>query len=382
MYPSSRMKLIRTFGLLLAVATSLIFFGFTRGTSHASGTLPRSSTRTEITPATTISSCGSWHVVPVGYPRMNNGNFGFDGVAVISPSDVWAVGSLTEHWDGTKWSKVSPRVGLNGVAALSANNVWAVGDTNGSNVDGVSHMGNALIEHWDGTKWSVVPGTNLGSIYTHLNAVTTISANNIWAVGGDGNGTLIEHWNGIYWSAVPSQSLNFQYNELTSISAVSANDIWTVGNAWGPGILTQQQTLIEHWNGAQWSIIPSPNPAAYNHLNGVTAISAHNVWAVGEGGTPIEHWDGVQWSTVPLSVGGSFLAVTAISANNIWFIGFNSKGTLTEQWNGSSWNIVKSAKPQTGELLAVAGVPGTNTLWAVGTYVIGDYSDMLTEFYC
>src|SRR5205807_495772 len=115
------------------------------------------------------------------------------------------------------------------------------------------------------------------------------------------------------WSAVKSPNLNFQNNELTSISALSANDIWAVGNAWDGSIDVQgapQLTLIEHWNGKKWSIIPSPDPSAYkpylfNNLYGVTAISTNNVWAVGEvyytqvPSPLIEHWNGTRWSVVP-----------------------------------------------------------------------------------
>src|SRR5215469_8327574 len=42
-----------------------------------------------------------------------------------------------------------------------------------------------------------------------------------------------------------------------------------------------------HWDGTQWSIVPSPNPGAFiNELSGVAAISANDVWAVGIYGGP------------------------------------------------------------------------------------------------
>ncbi len=57
------------------------------------------------------------------------------------------------------------------------------------------------------------------------------------------------------------------------------NDIWAVGFS---GSSTLPQTLVEHWNGSQWSIVPSPNVGTnLNSLNGVTVVSANNVWAVG-----------------------------------------------------------------------------------------------------
>lgn len=46
--------------------------------------------------------------------------------------------------------------------------------------------------------------------------------------------------------------------------------------------------MIEHWDGSAWSIAKSPSPSTSTHyaepvnvLNGVTAISADNIWAVG-----------------------------------------------------------------------------------------------------
>src|SRR5690242_17923798 len=165
---STRMKLISTSGLLLAIIADLTLFGATRGTGHASGTLPQSST-----PA----GCGSWHVVHVGYPPAGSGNFGLGGVVALSPNNVWAVGDYIEHWDGTKWNVdpwwngVNWYGGLNGVAALSANDMWAVGGTTGSSVDADDHLGGtAVIVHWNGTKWSLVPGANLDTSSSYLNA--------------------------------------------------------------------------------------------------------------------------------------------------------------------------------------------------------------------
>ncbi len=60
-----------------------------------------------------------------------------DGVA-LSPTDVWAVGwgdtlALSEHWDGSNWTVVSPVSPgnhsnyLEGVAAVSTTELWGVG---------------------------------------------------------------------------------------------------------------------------------------------------------------------------------------------------------------------------------------------------------------
>src|SRR5437868_1085841 len=82
------------------------------------------------------------------------------------------------------------------------------------------------------------------------------------------------------WSSVASPNVGTGSNFLYSIAAVSANNVWAVGE-YGNG--NGSSTLVEHWNGKQWSVITSPNVngATENTLAGVTAITAHNIWAVG-----------------------------------------------------------------------------------------------------
>src|SRR5207249_1903346 len=110
---------------------------------------------------------------------------------------------------------------------------------------------------------------------------------------------------GSSWSVVPSPHPGVE-SSFYGVSAISSNDVWAVGYYTdGP-----QRTLVEHWDGAQWSVIPSPNASTLNNiLRGVAAISANDVWAVGsymyypyEGisfGTLALHWDGNNWNTVP-----------------------------------------------------------------------------------
>ncbi|MEO8972852.1 MAG: hypothetical protein ABI406_14785 [Ktedonobacteraceae bacterium] len=54
--------------------------------------------------------------------------------------------------------------------------------------------------------------------------------------------------------------------------------------------------------------------------------------------------------------------------------------TLTEQWNGSKWNVVPGANPATDNYLSgVSRVPGSSTMWAVGDYYNGNTTQPLTE---
>ena len=47
-------------------------------------------------------------------------------------------------------------------------------------------------------------------------------------------------------------------DQLNGIAVVSANDIWAVGTS-STNSTGNEQTLIEHWNGSTWNVVPSPN---------------------------------------------------------------------------------------------------------------------------
>src|SRR5437762_3576748 len=78
-----------------------------------------------------------------------------------------------------------------------------------------------------------------------------------YSMGTDPVRTLIEHWDGIAWSVVPSPNVSGLDRTLTGVAAVSANDVWAVGYYHNANYVVQ--TLIEHWNGSAWSIVPSSN---------------------------------------------------------------------------------------------------------------------------
>jgi hypothetical protein len=342
------------------------------------------------------SLAGDWQVIPSpnGTKTVNE----LHGVSALSDNDVWAVGvsyntertlssSLIEHWNGTQWSVVSspnPSATLNvlsAVAAISASDVWAVGFAPTSS-------GSILILHWNGAVWSVIPNPISPMPLTNLAALAAISSNDVWAVGtgtiGDEDATATLHWNGTAWSVVPSPNVGPEVdNTLAGVAAVATNNVWAVGTQ-QPTSLTDPHTLILHWNGSAWSIVPSPNDGGNtvdNHLLAATAVASNDVWAVGFSGfgTLSEHWNGTSWSVVdtPDVAGGETLfldSAVALSSTNVWAVGefFQTRKsrsrTLTDMWNGSNWIVVPS--PNVGsshnELFAVTATP-TQTLWAVGT---------------
>ena len=231
---------------------------------------------------------------------------------------------------------------LLGVTALSENNAWAVGWA--ADPNGPSYVKRTFIQHFDGNLWSIVPSPNRQNhVLSELHSVSAASANDVWTVGASHDGgaptqTLIQHWDGVKWNIVPSPSPDSQLNELRSVVALSANDAWAVGYRGGIRNETPLETLILHWDGINWRQIASPNIAGgANQLSAVTAISANDIWAVGSaGGAPLAmHWDGNTWSVIPARVRSGlgterFTGVSGSAANDVWVVG-QGQGVFTSQ---------------------------------------------------
>src|SRR5205814_2185963 len=111
----------------------------------------------------------------------------------------------------------------------------------------------------------------------------------VWAVGSrviisGGFGidqTLTEHWDGVQWSVVPSPNVGPNNNFLQDVAAVSSDDVWAAGIYSSMGL---DEPLIVHWDGAQWSVVPSPSVggASGNFLSGVASVSREEAWAAGD----------------------------------------------------------------------------------------------------
>lgn len=262
--------------------------------------------------------------------------------------------SLIEHWDGTKW-KIFPSAHfqageiLMGVSAISSTDVWAIGWYVNLSLNSIL----PLAEHWDGSRWKFVQTISVANSNFFLNKLAIVSDSDIWAVGFTGNlsgsdRTFAMHWNGQKWSIVPTPSVGGGENQLWGVTALATDDVWTVGSSEAAG----QQTLIEHWDGRVWSVVPSPNvtPSQGNRLFGVGAISSTSVWAVGSFFAPngsgrqltlVEHWDGAQWTVSPSPNRGSsdtLFGVAAIAPGKVWIGGtalvppaFNTLVLQTEQ---------------------------------------------------
>lgn len=346
--------------------------------------------------------CQIWNVAPS--PNVTTGDSALGGLAAVTPTDIWAVGSsvdasgrhtLTEHWSGTAWSIVASPDGpkptnfLTSVDALGTGDVWAVGYSASANP--FDPLSKTVIEHWNGSSWSVVASPNppLPRGYESSNelfGVSAASANDVWAVGhtydySDGQ-SLILHWDGTAWTDVstPDPGLG---GWLYGVEVVSPNDVWAVGTNYVDFL---QVSLIKHWDGTSWTVVPSPNVGPFvNTFLSVSATSANDVWAVGyhlelfgtsqEYQTSVIHWDGTAWSVVPSpnasQLNNYLFDVVGLGAGHAWAVGFWDNGvqllTMIQHWNGFTWNIVTSSNSSDAlnELTGIVAV-GPNEAWAAG----------------
>jgi hypothetical protein len=253
------------------------------------------------------------------------------------------------HWTGSAWA-VSPsaasalagQVGV-GVADINPTDAYAIGGGLGS-----AHTG--LVAHWNGSTWTrvTVPLPDNNNLASNLNAISAGGPNDVWIVGtyelqlgptAIQNETYTLHWNGTAWSIVLMPRVNSSnvnnFFKFNSIKANSPTDVWAVGASGVSGQVGSGKSLIEHWNGTAWSIVPSPSPGSDGVLTGVTTSNPSN-------------------------------SVSAVGYDRV--SGTTQVQTLTLNWNGAVWVTVASPNVASSStvLSSVSTTPGATIVQAVG----------------
>jgi hypothetical protein len=286
----------------------------------------------------------TWKSVPMALPTTAD----MRGASVLSAADVWSVGSVfnsntqhftsvIQHFDGTNWSLVpgpqfSTGSQLFAVKAFSSTDVFAVGESHSD-----SQKPNPLVEHFDGTRWSVVPTPHFQDQTVSLSAIAAVSDTDVWVTGVTSSiAPVIMHFDGKQFSTVPFPVSN--KTVLGELAAIATNDVWVVGFSSNS---TTGTTLTAHWDGTAWTVVPSPNLTKNDSLGAVAAISSTDVWAAGCApcGSDIgigqvfliEHWDGTQWTIDPtplIGKGDIPTSILAFPSGGIYVAGTSAGGTL------------------------------------------------------
>lgn len=263
-------------------------------------------------------------------------------VACAARSTCWAVGqygtetggftalNLAMRWNGKRWALAQvPDPG--GTVSGDTNQLAAIRCPSRTMCLAIGILSaverpNILLNQgllWNGKRWSTLPmpepATAGAGDTNQLYGLACSSASNCFAVGAFGNSAAtatifnqILHWNGTTWSAIdapqPDGASAGATQQLASATCASATDCWAVGNLTNPADSPGDLNQALHWDGAQWSLVPTPDPGgdatyAENTLFAIRCVVHASCWAVGVARVPdgpnfrqILHWDGSTWS--------------------------------------------------------------------------------------
>jgi hypothetical protein len=267
---------------------------------------------------------------------------------------------------------------LAGVSCTSATACVAVGYTaRGVLGDTVGFV--PLAEIWNGSKWRIAstpdPAHYTGS---QLRGVSCTSATACVAVGfsvlGNERGSrrmtaFAERWNGVKWTLQSVAKVkNAIFTQLFGVSCTSPKACTAVGSS------NADASLVERWNGSVWKVQPTPHPRTFIYnltfLNGVSCSSSTACVAVGESETGrafshaydtyrslAERWNGRSWSIEPTPrpqrADEAFLdGVSCVATSACTAVGWDdlnpsgvTSGLLAESWSGMNWSIQTASEP-------------------------------------
>ena len=226
-------------------------------------------------------------------------------------------------------------------------------------------------------------------------AVAALGPSDLWMVQAYGDPpssrSLASHFDGKSWTAVSSPSFAPGPFAIKSLAALASNDIWSVGFAPGP------QALIEHYDGTRWTVVQGPSiDSVSSSLSAIARVPGRNeLWAVGQftsdstTKTLTEHYDGSSWNIVPSPNLGTFsnlLSVSADASGGVWAAGSHADGqapeSLIEHYDGMQWNVMASfdvgGASDSNPLNGVVALSPTD-VWAVGTSMALDGNSAYTH---
>lgn len=236
-----------------------------------------------------------------------------------------------------------------------------------------------------------VPSISSANGSTTLSAQVNMSA--VYAAGVDNGRTMtFTHWNSlsnnIFRQASADQSTARNNNDIYGITAAGPNYLLAVGRKNQDNLFTLWQWDVSN---SKWIQLTQPSVAQTNYrqnLNGISAASEKEAWAVGNRGGSgsnrrwtILRWNGSSWcamtpggacggKTIPSDGRGSQIknlrAVSVIDSNNDGLANFGfavgDNGKIL-QYDGSSWTVISS--PTTTRIRGVF-VVSQNEAWACG----------------
>jgi hypothetical protein len=249
------------------------------------------------------------------------------------------------------------------------------------------------------TSWSIVTTPNTSPTQENqLLGVSCPTTTFCVAVGhaknaSDIDQTLIQTYDGSNWSIVPSPNTSTLLdNDLAEVSCTSTTSCIAVGTAMSPTHFAQ--TLVEKFDGVNWSIMSSPNtsPTQPQFLNGLTCQSATLCVAVGAyeivpglTQTLVLTYNGTDWAITPspnssdteVNILGTVSCASATNCVAVGtFFGATAGRTLIETYDGTSWVITPSPNTSDTEANTLNGVScvSPTACEAVGNFADSDFT--------
>ena len=288
------------------------------------------------------STGGAWSIVPsvnasaTGYSQLNR-------VDATSVSNVWAIGSLVERYDGSKWVAMSSPAGvaLRGLDVVSPSEVWVAGYSGSA----------ATIAWWKNGTWTTrYTQASTGRHLTVFEAIAVDASGQVWAVGWDRDynapgrpvSSLVVHFDGTNWNreGTPNPA---NRNTLMDVVALGNGEVFAVGVAQdtsGGGITPRSLMLRRQSTGWSSLTVPQGEAGSQDQLLSVAAVSSSSVWSVGYYNSSssglyeplLVHWTGnggagtlaVSQPSPALTVSALASGVSATSAGNLWAVGYTA----------------------------------------------------------
>lgn len=307
------------------------------------------STVTQPSPASTLAAKQSTPVAPVApldLPAMAI----IAKVAMVSPDEGWAVGSLGEqdykrqgslilHYTAGQWQQVpSPtEQPLYGIFMLSRSEGWAVG-------------GGGTILHYTAGDWVRFSSPSRGE----LTAIHMTSPDDGWIVG---EYTLPLHYQAGRWTELGTDDSPMAKQRLSALVMFNQNEGWTLGDN---GYMSEHSDILHYQNGS-WAV---NSGETYPGLTAVDMVSPNEGWAVG---LSIVHYLKGRWTELGQPVAGLgqatlpyIRAIDMVTANSGWAVG--NRGVILHYQDGV-WSVV--ATPTDKDLYSIQ-MTSTEDGWAAG----------------
>lgn len=216
-----------------------------------------------------------------------------------------------------------------------------------------------------------------------LRRVLAYTAGVVVLVGALASGPVSAASHDAPWSTAGPPT--YAAGQLQGVSAVSSTDVWAVGSC------HKHTALLKHWDGTSWQHVPGPRPGTTSVLFGVSAVAGDDVWAVGafeKRGfhTLVQHYDGNAWTTIKDAAASApdryLSSVSADAANDVWAVGVdygNTPAPVVERWDGAAWSGI-SGIPETVTPHAVLALAPAD-VWIVGSTENADGSEATATYH-